>query len=87
MEENWQGPIPTPNGVKLFPAPTNFAVRGQTFIYNGYVTGETEYYDLSRDPYELTSTQVGGTRKKNLNTLRARLRLCRGDECRVAEGG
>ncbi len=87
MEENWQGPIPTPNGVKLFPAPTNFAVRGQTFIYNRYVTGETEYYDLSRDPYELTSTQVSGTRKKNLNTLRARLRQCRGDECRVAEGG
>ena len=72
---------------KLFPAPTNFAVRGQTFIYNRYVNRETEYYDLSRDPYELTSKQVSGTRKKNLNRLRARLRDCRGAACRVTEGG
>ncbi|MBA2715071.1 MAG: sulfatase, partial [Rubrobacteraceae bacterium] len=58
MEENWQGPVPTPTGAKLFPAPTNFAVRGQSFIYDRYVTGETEYYDLSRDPYELASKQI-----------------------------
>ena len=24
--------------------------------------GETQYYDLSRDPYELVSKRVGGTR-------------------------
>jgi arylsulfatase A-like enzyme len=87
MEENWQGPIPTPTGTQLFPAPTNFAVRGLTFKYNRYTTGETEYYDLSRDPYELASQRVSGTRKENLDRLRTRLRNCRGAECRIAEGG
>lgn len=87
MEENWQGPIPTPTGPKLFPAPTNFAVRGQAFIYNRYVTGETEYYDLLRDPYEFASRQVSGTRKENLDRKWTRLRNCQGVECQEAEGG
>jgi len=87
MEENWQGPIPTPTGTKLFPAPTNFAVRGLAFIYNRYVTGETEYYNLPLDPYELESKQVSGTYKERLNDLRTSLRTCRGAECRRAEGG
>jgi N-acetylglucosamine-6-sulfatase len=87
MEENWQGPIPTPTGSKPFPAPTNFAVRGVTFKYDRYVTGEREYYDLSRDPYELTSKRVSEAYKDKLDTLRSRLRNCRGAECRSAEGG
>ena len=87
MEENWRGPVDTPNGVELFPAPTNFAVRGLDFKYNRYATGETEYYDLSRDPYELESKRVSGTRKDALDRLRTRLRNCRGAECRIAEGG
>jgi N-acetylglucosamine-6-sulfatase len=87
MEENWQGPIPTPMGPKPFPAPTDFAVRGLAFIYNRYVTGETEYYDLSRDPYELESKQISGTYKGNLDRLLRRLRNCQGAECRRAEGG
>jgi hypothetical protein len=87
MEENWQGPIPTPMGPKPFPAPTDFAVRGLTFIYNRYVTGETEYYDLSRDPYELESKQISGTYKGKLDRLLRRLRNCQGAECRRAEGG
>jgi N-acetylglucosamine-6-sulfatase len=87
MEENWQGPIPAPTGPKPFPAPTNFAVRGQDFLYNRYATGETEYYDLSRDPYELESKHVDGTYKGNLNSLWRRLRDCQGVECRRAEGG
>ena len=87
MAENWQGPIPTPTGPKPFPAPTNFAVRGLGFIYNRYETGETEYYDLSRDPYELESKQISGTYKRNLDRLRRHLRNCQGAECRRAEGG
>jgi N-acetylglucosamine-6-sulfatase len=87
MEENWKGPVPTPTGPTLFPAPTNFAVRGLKFMYDRYVTGETEYYDLSRDPYELASKRVSGTREENLDRLRMHLRNCRGAECRSAEGG
>jgi N-acetylglucosamine-6-sulfatase len=87
MEENWQGPVPTPTGTALFPAPTNFAVRGLTFMYDRYVNGETEYYDLSLDPHELRSKRVSGTYKENLDKLRSNLRDCRGAECRRAEGG
>jgi N-acetylglucosamine-6-sulfatase len=87
MEENWQGPIPTPTGPEPFPAPTDFAVRGLAFVYNRYVTGEREYYDLSRDPYELESKQIGGTYEGNLDRLWRSLRDCRGAECRRAEGG
>jgi N-acetylglucosamine-6-sulfatase len=87
MEENWQGSGPTPTVPKPFPALTNFAVRGQVFIYNRYVTGETEYYDLSHNPYGLESKQVGGTHKENLNTLWKHLRDCQGAECRMAEEG
>lgn len=87
MEENWRGPIPTPNGTKPFPAPTNFAVRGSTFIYNRYVNGEREYYNLSRDPYQLVSKRVSGTQKERLDRFWRQLRNCQGTECRSAEGG
>jgi arylsulfatase A-like enzyme len=86
LEENWQGPIPTPTGTSLFPAPTNFAVRGPSFLYNSYVTGETEYYELTRDPYQLANERISGTRKEYLDRLRTRLRHCQGAECRRAEG-
>jgi N-acetylglucosamine-6-sulfatase len=87
MEENWRSEVPTPNGPKLFPAPTNFAVRGLNFLYDRYLTGETEYYDLTLDPFELESKQVSGNRKEALDKLRMRLRNCRGAECLNAEGG
>ncbi|HEX5849256.1 MAG TPA: sulfatase [Rubrobacter sp.] len=87
MEENWQSPVPTPTGPELFPAPSNFALRGSDYIYNRYETGETEYYDLVRDPYELESKQIGGTRKENLDTKWTRLINCRGAQCQTAEGG
>ena len=86
LEENWQGPVPTPSGPRPFPAPTNFAVRGPDFVYNRYVTGEKEYYDLSRDPYELESKQVSRTRREMLDQRWTSLRHCQGVECRRAEG-
>jgi len=56
-------------------------------MYNRYATGETKYYDLSCDPYELTSKRVSSTYKETLDRLRTRLRNCQGAECRSAEGG
>jgi len=67
--------------------PTNRAVISSLYVYNRYVTGEKEYYNLSRDPYELESKRVSGTYKDNLNSLWMRLRDCRGLDCRRAEGG
>ena len=56
-------------------------------MYDRYTTGETEYYDLSRDPYELASKQVSATPMETLNSMRTLLRDCQGAECRSAEGG
>ena len=83
MEENWHTPA-VPGAVV---PPTNRAVISRLYAYNRYTTSETEYYDLARDPYELESKQVSGTRKQNLNGLWTRLRDCQGAECRRAEGG
>ena len=55
MEENRQHPVYIPTGTQLVPAPANFAVQDSAFIYDRYATGETQYYDLSHYPYELTS--------------------------------
>jgi hypothetical protein len=83
MEENWHTPA-VPGAVV---PPTNRAVISSLYLYNRYSTSETEYYDLSRDPYELASKQVSGTRKRNLDGLWTRLRDCQGAECQRAEGG
>ncbi len=87
MAENWRSKVPVPGGTEPFAAPTNFAVRGLHFVYDRYLTGETEYYDLTLDPFELESKQVGGNRKENLDKMRMRLRYCQGTECSRAEGG
>jgi hypothetical protein len=66
--------------------PTNRAMTSTAYSYTRYASGETEYYDLSLDPYELVSKPVSGTSKENLNVLWRRLRDCRGPGCRTAEG-
>jgi N-acetylglucosamine-6-sulfatase len=83
MEENWHTNA-VPGAVV---PPTNRAVISSLYVYNRYVTGEKEYYNLSRDPYELESKRVSGTYKDNLNSLWMRLRDCRGLDCQRAEGG
>jgi N-acetylglucosamine-6-sulfatase len=83
MEENWHMPAVEAAVVP----PTNRAVISGLYTYNRYTTGETEYYDLSRDPYQLVSKQVSATRKETLNSLWTQLRNCQGAECRSAEGG
>ena len=83
MEENWHTPA-VPGAVV---PPTNQAVISSLYTYNRYSTGETEYYNLSRDPNELESKQVSGTYKENLNSLWTRLRDCQGTECLRVEGG
>src|SRR5215212_1364516 len=83
MEENWH----TPAVEAAVVPPTNRAVVSGLYSYDRYTTGETEYYDRSRDPYQQVSTQVSATRKEILNGLWTRLRNCQGAECRSAEGG
>jgi N-acetylglucosamine-6-sulfatase len=83
MEENWR----TSAVDSAVVPPTNRALISALYAYDRYSTGEPEYYDLSRDPYELTSKQVSATRKERLDGLWTRLRDCQGAGCVSAEGG
>jgi N-acetylglucosamine-6-sulfatase len=64
------------------------AVRTQDdHLYVEYQTGETELYDLQRDPYELNNAYEE-TGLKELSRLQGwldALRGCAGEECRAAE--
>ncbi len=65
------------------------AVRTSQYLYVEYQTGERELYDLSTDPYELTSLHASAS-PALLSDLKARLdalKSCAGAECKTAEDG
>src|SRR5919202_6679205 len=65
------------------------AIRTENSIYVEYDTGETELYNLNRDPYELNNAYEE-TGLKELSLLQGwlgALRDCAGEECRAAENG
>jgi N-acetylglucosamine-6-sulfatase len=65
------------------------AVRTSQYLYVEYKTGERELYDLSTDPYELTSLHASASLTL-LSDLKARLdalKSCTGAECKTAEDG
>jgi hypothetical protein len=84
MEENWHTAA-IPGAVV---PPTNQAVISNCYVYNRYESGEEEYYNLEKDPYELNNgvrdLDVGNQRQ--LNAFWSALRDCGGEGCRVAEG-
>jgi hypothetical protein len=53
--------------------PTYCGVRTRHDKYVRYVTGETEYYDLDRDPYELVNRASRPANAPRVTALRARL--------------
>ncbi len=63
-------------------------IRSETDVYVEYVTGEKEYYDLVKDPYQMENTAASRS-PAALAKLSARvtaLKKCAGAACRVAEG-
>jgi N-acetylglucosamine-6-sulfatase len=58
-------------------------VRRQEEIYVRYESGEEEYYDLRKDPYQLQSRpqDAPASLKKKLDALKN----CAGDGCHQAE--
>jgi N-acetylglucosamine-6-sulfatase len=65
------------------------AVRTASHLYVEYKTGERELYDLSIDPYELTSLHASAS-PRLLSDLKARLdalKSCAGSECKTVEDG
>jgi N-acetylglucosamine-6-sulfatase len=64
--------------------PAYSGVRRQEEIYVRYESGEEEFYDLRKDPYQLESRpkDAPASLKKKLEALKN----CAGDGCRQAEG-
>jgi arylsulfatase A-like enzyme len=66
LEEHWNGQIPT-----------YAEVRGTPWKYNEYQTGESELYDETADPFELTNVVTDPANAGTVATLAARLRELR----------
>ena len=76
-------------GVYTVDKPDYDAVRTSQYLYVEYKTGERELYDLSTDPYELTSLHASAS-PALLSGLKARLdalKSCASVECKTAENG
>ena len=70
--------------------PTYEAIRGPSFLYVEYVSGEKEYHDLVSDPDELHSTfaALSAERKAELHAMLEAVQACHGvQSCSAAEGG
>lgn len=71
--------------------PTYHSVRDfdQRFAYTRYAGGETEYYDMLRDPYQLESAhdRLTPRRQAKLDAVHRNLKRCAGPSCRRADGG
>ena len=63
-------------------------IRSEKDVYVEYASGEKEYYDLSKDPYQLenTASQLPAELLAKLSGRVAALKDCRGAACRAAEG-
>ena len=61
------------------------AVRGQDGKYVRYATGEEEWYDLKKDPYELNNDPSAAPQA--YKDALVRLESCSGDSCKTAENG
>lgn len=83
MSENWR--VETPSG--LWPAPSNFALRGPDYTYVKYVSNERELYYLRADPYQLRSRHKNSppSHLRHMNQRHDALRGCAGETCRTAE--
>ena len=66
LEEHWNGQIPT-----------LAQVRGVPWKYTEYVTSESELYDETADPFELTNVVTDAANASVVSDLAARLRVLR----------
>ena len=70
-------------------APAYAGIRTQRYMLTQYTTGETELYDMARDPWQLSSLHATPRFKPLRNWLLERLaayRSCKGADCRAAIG-
>lgn len=70
-------------GGTYYDRPGYSGVRREDDVFVEYATGDTEYYDLVKDPYQLENRPEGAPRAIE-GDLKA-LKSCSGDTCREAE--
>jgi arylsulfatase A-like enzyme len=60
------------------------AIRGSDYVYVEYVNGEVEFYDLTKDPYQLEniSTRLSAETLEALHAKLEALKYCEGKSCR-----
>jgi arylsulfatase A-like enzyme len=83
-----QSPILAPDKkAKGFEIPEFHGLRGLGYVYIEYVTGEKEFYDITKDPYELhnLASKLDPDTAKALSDRVAALVKCKADSCRAAE--
>lgn len=65
-----------------------FGLRSKSDLYVEYATGEKEYYDLVKDPYQMenTAARLDAPTLARLHARVSALKDCRGQACRSGEG-
>jgi len=65
-----------------------FGLRSRNATYVEYATGEKEYYDLVKDPYQMDNlaTRLDRATLARLHARVTALKDCKGSACRAAEG-
>ncbi len=63
------------------------SIRAENFIYTEYNTDDVEYYDLTRDPYELdnAASRLGPNVLSTLHTWLKRFQQCASQDCSEIE--
>ena len=85
---NWRSAF-VEEGATASERPAFSAVRTREHMYAEYDSGERELYNLTSDPYELTSLDANPAYDGLESSLASRLsslRSCSADSCRAAEG-
>ncbi|MEP6984975.1 MAG: sulfatase [Chloroflexota bacterium] len=78
---------PSPNKAPVRGIPEFHGIRGEGYVYVEYETGEKEFYDLTKDPYELhnLAAKLDPATLKALSDRVSALVICKADACRAAE--
>jgi hypothetical protein len=65
-----------------------FGLRSTRATYVEYATGEKEYYDLVKDPFQMDNlaSRLDGATLAALHARVTALKDCKGPACRAAEG-
>ncbi len=88
--ESWRTAFLVEEGEKkVAQRPGLSAIRTESSIYIEYASGEREFYDLEKDPFQLENKYEAADPDllRRLGNRLEELKNCEGRSCRIAEGG